>query len=168
MKHFLRRLFGMDLTDPVVGQIWRSRRTGSLIRVGQIRYTSDGEPIIAVEYQWGGPDSKRWTLPVHYAVGLFNWRCMLREDDRELVQAAPATPKPVVLRQGGNVNPPPMYARPQAPPRPSPPAPAPVATIHVDGSYVHVEWHIPPPNRCRMPVFAHREALHIATRGSAS
>ena len=30
----------------------------------------------------------------------------------------------------------------------------PVATIHVDGSFVHVEWHRTMPNECHMPVFA--------------
>lgn len=30
----------------------------------------------------------------------------------------------------------------------------PVATIHVDGSFVHVSWHIPAPLRCSMDVYA--------------
>jgi hypothetical protein len=30
----------------------------------------------------------------------------------------------------------------------------PVATIHVDGSFVHVEWHGKEPNVCHLPVYA--------------
>jgi hypothetical protein len=30
----------------------------------------------------------------------------------------------------------------------------PIATIHVDGSFVHVQWHATAPNVCHMPVFA--------------
>jgi hypothetical protein len=29
-----------------------------------------------------------------------------------------------------------------------------IATIHVDGSFVYVEWHVPAPNKCHMRVFA--------------
>ncbi len=32
-------------------------------------------------------------------------------------------------------------------------SPKPIATIHVDGSFVHVEWHDEVPNVCHMPVY---------------
>jgi hypothetical protein len=32
---------------------------------------------------------------------------------------------------------------------------APIATIHVDGSFVHVEWHRYAPNVCHMEVYDH-------------
>lgn len=59
--------------------------------------------------------------------------------------------------RGGNVNPAPRYPKPPAPQRPprvSPPHPTPVAIIHVDGSFVHVEWHVTPPENCHLAVYA--------------
>jgi hypothetical protein len=34
----------------------------------------------------------------------------------------------------------------------------PVATIHVEGSFLHFEWHIQPPNECHMQLFAGLQA----------
>lgn len=30
----------------------------------------------------------------------------------------------------------------------------PIATLHVDGSYVHTEWHVTRPHECHIPVYA--------------
>lgn len=50
------------------------------------------------------------------------------------------------------------------------PTAAPVATIHVDGSFCHVEWHVPVPNEADILVYTNPSTLltrHVKTSPKA-
>lgn len=79
---WLRKLLGTDFPDPVVGQVWRSRHSGQLMRVTGVRFSNGGTIFVDAEHQYA-PDA--WTVPHYYAIGIDDWRRSLREEARELV-----------------------------------------------------------------------------------
>lgn len=67
-----------------------------------------------------------------------------REDARPMVDVAPpATARERWIYEQGRL----------AERDPRTPADGPIATIHVDGSFCHVEWHREAPNEIHLPVF---------------
>lgn len=113
----LQRLFGLYFPDPEVGQVWRSRHSGRAIRVAEVRRSDCGRMWhIALHHEDAGGFI---AIPMSYCMFPSQWRRMLRDEGRQLMGGGIEPPKPWP-RHGGNVNPPPDYPRPPAPPRPRP------------------------------------------------
>lgn len=106
----LRKLFGLDFPPPAVGQVWRSRHSGSSMRVTGVDTMDTGTLVVSVK-------TDDIAIGQAYAYGLDQWRYRLRNESRELIEGVPMEP-PEPWPRGGNVNPPPRYLKPPAPPSP--------------------------------------------------
>lgn len=114
---FLRRLFGLDFPDPVVGQIWRSRHSGRAVRVKDVKLSDCGR-FWHMSLSHEGDDGQFNPIGLSYCMRPSQWRRMLRDEARQLMGGAAIEPSKPWPRQGWNVNPRPDYPRPPAPPNP--------------------------------------------------
>ena len=85
---FYLRLAGLDYPAPEVGQVWRSAWSGMAIRVKHLSMSDRGVLVVVVQRQ-DETCRSGWSAGAVYARGLAAWRRALRDEARELVQAAP-------------------------------------------------------------------------------
>ena len=97
---------GLDLPDPAVGQVWRSRHSGRAIRVAEVRRTDCGRMWhISLQHEDGHGFI---AIPMSYCMFPGQWRRMLRDEGRQLMG-------------GGTIEPSKPWPRGAVPLRPVPP-----------------------------------------------
>jgi len=80
VTRFIRRIFGLDYPDPVLGQRWLSAHSCKVFEVVGVDVTDGGCVwVTVVAVQHGRP-----AMPSTYAYSLAEWRFRLRAEKRVL------------------------------------------------------------------------------------